>query len=159
MLEKPAYAPGCFGKVYTFAKDAVCGACPFADHCEPARDRALDQLQSLYGVQKLPTRPSGELPVKVKQLFEELGRTEDEVRDAMIAGQNPYRVIDGPVGIVAHLLLQCGSIKRSMLSLAVQERLSFKEKTAAVYTRYAIQILTHCGAATVDGDTIKLVRG
>lgn len=158
MLEKPAYAPGCFGKVYCFAEDAICGACEFADRCKPARDRANVQLQSMYGVEAPKSKRSG-LAVKPKQMFDELGKTEEQVREAMLAGQNPYRVKDGPVGIVAHLVLRLGVAKRSTLTRCVKEHRKLSDDTASVYTRYAIQILTHCGAVEVNGDAITLIRG
>jgi hypothetical protein len=158
MLEKPNYAPGCFGKVYTFAADPVCGACVFAGQCEPASKRAMEQLREMFGV-KTPTRTRSGLPVKVKQVFDALGKTEEEVRDAMLSGQNPYRVSDGPVGIVAHLLLQFGKVERSHLVQAVGKHRDLGAETSSVYTRYAIQILTHCGAAEVDGSAIQIIRG
>lgn len=158
MSEKPAYAPGCFGKIYCYAEDAVCGACEFAALCKPARDRAFEQRQAMYGI-KAPTRQRVGLPVKVQQVFDSLGRNEEEVRNAFLEGQNPYRISDGPVGIVAHLLLSFGEVKRAKLIEAVGTHRQLNDETAAVYTRYAIQILTHCGAITVEGDRVKAVRG
>lgn len=159
MTEKPAYAPGCFGKVYCYTGDAVCGACPFAGQCEAAGKLRLAQLQELYGVET-PTRKVASLPVKPKKMLEELGRTEQEVKDEMLAGRNPYRVSDGPVGIVAHLVLFAGCLTRERITQAMMaHRPDYNLKTAKVYTRYAIQILTHCGAVETDGRVVALVRG
>ena len=158
MTEKPAYAPGCFGSALSFASDDICNACVFVVQCEPVHRRALEQLRALYGV-KAPTRNRKALPVKVQKVLDESGKTKEEIRDAMQGGQNPYRVADGTLGIVCHLILTAGVITRSRISEALGTYRKLNSDTANVYTRYALQILSHCGAVIIEGENVKLQRG
>ncbi|NKX37675.1 hypothetical protein HGG70_07050, partial [Rhodobacteraceae bacterium R_SAG4] len=68
-----------------FADDEICRACPYAKDCEPVHLRAQAQLREMFQIKvKTPTRKTGQLPVKVKQIFDELGKTKDEVREALM---------------------------------------------------------------------------
>lgn len=155
MTERPPYAPGCFGSALSFSKDEVCGACAFAAQCEPVHLRALAQLKDFYGV-KTPTRAKSDLPVKVKKLFDELNRSEEEVREAMLAGTNPYPVSEGFVGVICHLILTAKQITRPTLERALAAHRGLNEETSSFYTRQALHILRHCGAVDVDGKTVTL---
>lgn len=160
MTDRPLYAPGCFGLPAGFAEDEICGSCEFAANCKVIHLRALNQLRVFCGVEiKHPTRARGELPAKVKKIFEELGKTADEVRDAMQSGQNPYSVKAGFVSIACHVLLQCRETNRKTLAAVMSAHRKYNEGTADVYARHSIQILKHCGVITVDGEKITLVLG
>lgn len=157
MLERLNYAPGCYGKAYCYSEDETCGACPYSTECKALQFQAKEQLRQFYGVQA-PTRKPVGLPVKVSKLFKELGKTEEEVRDAMLSGKNPYPPNESAVGVVAHCVLSAWSVSRSNVVGVVAKARNLNLETATIYTRYAIQILAHCGAITVDKDKIHLVR-
>ena len=157
MTEKPLYAPGCFGLPSTFGLDEICGGCVYAKECEIVHVRALRQLRSFCGVEvKEPTRARGELPAKVKKIFEELGKSMTEVREAMQVGQNPYPLKAGFVGIACHVLLQCKTTTRKTIATVIAAHRKYSFETADIYARHAIQILCHCGAIRIDGDQIHL---
>lgn len=160
MSDKPKYAPGCFGSALSFGDDAICRACPYAKECEPIHLRAKAQLRELFGVTvKVPTRKTGDLPVKVKRIFDELGKTSEEVREALLGGKNPYKMTEGFVGIVCQVLLSRPSPTRALCAQALSQFRGLNEETAKTYTRYALQILSYCDAISIEGDTIKLARG
>lgn len=160
MTERPHYAPGCFGSSIHFKADEICGACAYAAECEPVHRRAKAQLQDFFGIQvKTPTRASGALPVKVKHIFDEAGKSEQEVRDAIQNGQNPYPLKEGFLGIVCHLILSFPGIQRPAIAEALGRSRQLNRETSNTYARFALQILAHCGAVTLEGDEIKPIRG
>lgn len=154
MTDRPLYAPGCYGSVFGYSEDATCGECEFSSNCRVAHFAALSQLQDLYGV-KAPTRRKVGLPVKVKKVFDALGKSEAEVREAMLSGRNPYGPKEGTVGLVAQAILHTGGVARKQLAAMISAMCGYNEETSAVYARYAIQIFEHCDAITIDGDTIR----
>lgn len=117
----------------------------------------MEQLRNFLGVTvKKPSRQAGSLPAKVQKIFEELGKTEEEVRLAMQAGVNPFSVREGFVGIVAHMLLHFSETTRQTIKTVLMARRGYNEATADVYARHSIQILTHCKVAELSGETIRL---
>lgn len=158
MADRPLYAPGCFG-FSVYSEDAVCGACPYAGACAPLAQRKLTQLRDHYGFQTKPTRQVGELPVKVKKIFEELGKSADEVRIAMQSGVNPYTLRAGFIGIACQVVLKRKSTTREFIAAVMVAHRKYNEATADVYARHAIQILKHCGVITTDGNKVELISG
>lgn len=160
MTDRPNYAPGCFGRPMQYAEDEVCTACPYSAKCAPISQRARDQLRQHFGIAK-PTRVRAKdvLPVKAQRHFDELGKSEEQVRSAMQQGRNPYSTREGFMGLVCHMILATGAIKRSMLEDALLKHRGYNTETSSVYTRYSLQILQHCGAISMEGDTVKLLRG
>lgn len=158
MNERPLYAPGCFGSS-NYADDDCCRSCPFKTQCAPLHERRMEQLRDFLGIKvKKPTRQAGSLPAKVQKIFEELGKTEEEVRRAMLSGINPYSVREGFVGIVAHLVLHLGQTTRQRAKEVLMARRGYNEATADVYARHSIQILAHCKVLEVNGDEIRLSK-
>jgi hypothetical protein len=158
MNERPLYAPGCFGSS-SYAEDDCCRACTWRVECEPLHQRRMQQLRNFLGVEtKKPSRPSGSLPAKVKKIFDDLGKTEEEIRASMRAGMNPFSVRAGFVGIAAHLVLNFDTLTRPKLAALLKAARNYNTETADVYARHAIQILLHCKVVEMDGDTIRLVR-
>ena len=159
MTERPNYAPGCFGSAHFFNRaDQVCGSCVFADDCEVAHKRALNQFRQFYGI-KTPTRKPSDLPVKVEKIFLQHERTKEEVRAAMIQGLNPYDAQASFLGAVCHMVLKAGTISRDMIERVLAKSRGLNAETASVYARHAIQILQYCDAITVQDKTVTLVRG
>lgn len=157
MADKPPYSPGCFGLPFTFAEDEVCTVCAYASECRVVHLRAKQQLREFCGVSvKEPTRVRGQLPAKVQKIFDELGRTVDEVKQAMQAGANPYSIKASFVGIACHVLLQSRKTTRKTLAAVMSAHRGYNEETADIYARHSIQILKHCGVIDIDGDEISM---
>lgn len=159
MSENPVFAPGCFGLMATYSEDEICGSCLFKIECAVLHHRAKAQLQSFHGLLKKPSRQVDELPVKVSKIFEEHGKTIEEVRQEMFCGSNPYSVRAGFIGIVCHILLEYKTTTRAVIAAVLMKQKQYGATTADVYARHAIQILQHCGVAEIDGDKINLARG
>lgn len=160
MTEKPLYAPGCFGEAATYRDDEICRACSYNAACALAHARVLKQLREFHGFDvKEPTRQVGSLPVKVKKIFDELGKSAEEVRSEMQAGVNPYSIQASFVGIACHILLTCRETTRETLASVLRKYRGYNDATADVYARHSIQILKHCGVVSVDGEKINLTFG
>lgn len=160
MAETALYTPGCFGLMATYAEDEVCGRCPHKVECAVIHHRAVKQLRAFHGLpDKEPSRQVGELPVKVKKVFEELGKTVSEVKQMMWSGLNPYSLQAGFIGVVCHVVLNAEETNRAFLTEILMRRRKYNEATADVYARHSIQILQHCGVIAIEGDKIKRTRG
>lgn len=160
MDDRPSYAPGCFGEAIGYTGDGVCALCPYAEKCEPIHARKLEALREFLGIKvKKPTRRAGSLPVKVQKIFEELGKSTEEVRSALFANVNPYSVRAGFVGVACELLIQHRSVDRRTLSKVLEVKRQWAPETAEVYARYAFQILDYCGAVSIEGSKMKLNAG
>lgn len=154
-MNRPELAPGCFGSAFSYGEDEICCSCVFAAQCFPMHQVALEELQNMYGV-KAPTRKKSEIAVKSLKIFESLGKTQGEVREAMMAGVNPYDKNSSTTGLVCQLLLNAKELTRSIMEKVVARRQNINETTASVYVRQALQILTYCDAVEIDGKVIRL---
>jgi predicted nucleotide-binding protein (sugar kinase/HSP70/actin superfamily) len=156
MSDKPLYAPGCFGFA-AHSQDEVCTTCPYVTQCAPLAQAKVAQLRATYGFQTKPRRPFGQLAVKVMKLFEDLGKTADEVRAAMQAGVNPYSMRAGFVGLACAVLLNRKSTTRELIAAVMMRYRGYNQPTADVYARHAVQILEYCGVVKTDGNKVELV--
>jgi hypothetical protein len=155
MSEYPLYAPGCFGFA-AYSEDAVCTTCPYVADCAPLAQRKLVQLRSTYGFEVKPSRQVGELALKVRKIFDDLGKTVDEVRRAMQEGMNPYSIRAGFVGLACYVLLKRKVTTREAIITVLMAHRDYNLATAEVYARHAIQILVYCGVAKADGNKVEL---
>ena len=160
MDDRPNYAPGCFGEPVGFSGDGVCALCPYAEKCEPVHRQKLEALREFLGIKtKKPTRQAGSLPVKVQKIFDELGKSAEEVRSALLANVNPFSVRAGFVGVACELLIHRRTVDRKILAKVLETTRGWLPETAEVYARYAFQILDYCDVVSIEGDKMKMNAG
>lgn len=160
-IDRPFGAPGCFGTISGFKDDDdICTACEFFGACQVKHDLVITQFREFYGI-KNSKRTVASLPDKVRQMLEELGKTPEEVRNAIQSNQNPFMLHAGFVGIVAHIILktQFIGVSRKDLEKAMLMLRKVNEKTAAFYVRQALHILRHCEAITETNGKIFVNHG